>query len=253
MRNNVKIRKLFCEVICVICESKKKHSFDEIKIKKEEFDLTNMTERFKAPNVSYAEAVFKKDDPKGLFIALNELAYNLSKEVKNSVSACYWIEWIIEFESICKSRKEKCVCERRQQMPVDTNSQMDIVWIVWDILLEKSAAMNNQIITKIVNSLLKLFCLRYTHTCCRKRKNILYFVVEILTNQIQLNEEIVGDKEKVSLIIQKIDNIYKQIKLNEITPSTDYLFHNLNASNLEKTIEKLDKMNSFGETFIPRI
>jgi len=102
MRNNVKIRKLFCEIMCVLCESKKRHSFDQIKITKEDFDLTIATDRFKAPNVTYAESVFLKEDPKQLFIALNELSYNLSKEGKNSVNACYWVEWIIEFEAACK-------------------------------------------------------------------------------------------------------------------------------------------------------
>jgi hypothetical protein len=251
MRNNVKIRKLFCEIMCVLCESKKRHSFDQIKITKEDFDLTIATDRFKAPNVSYAESVFLKEDPKQLFIALNELSYNLSKEGKNSVNACYWVEWIIEFEAACKVKKEKFVCERRK-VAVDPAFQKDVVWIIWDVFLEKSTAFN-PVIVKIIKSLLNLFILRYSNSCARKRKNILYFAIEILTNNISIEEEIVTNKEKVSAIIQKIDSVYRQIKQNEVSPNTDYLFNNLGANNLEKTIAKLEQMNSFEDTFIPRI
>ena len=251
MRNSSKIRKLYCEIICILCESKQKHSFDEIKIKKEDFDMTLMTERFKAPNIKFAEPYFKNNDPKELYIAINELSYNLS-DYKNCVNACYWIEWILEFESICKLKKEKCACERRSDMQVDAKLQMDIVWLIWDVFLQESNKCN-ELIQKIIRSLLHIFALKYTTQCFKKRKFILYFVIELLTENVNLTGEIVNDKDKINGIVSKIDNIYKQIKKNEHSPNTEYLFKNVKSSNLEKTIEKLDKMNNFGESFTPRV
>jgi hypothetical protein len=82
---------------------------------------------------------------------------------------------------------------------------------------------------------------------------LLYFVVEIFTELYSLEEEIVRDKNKIAVITQSIHKIYKQIKQNEHSPGTDYLYQNLKASNLEKTIAKLETMNNLGEEYIPRI
>ena len=54
----------------------------------------------------------------------------------------------------------------------------------------------------------------------------------------------------VEKIKNQIDKIYIQIKKNEIKPDTDYLFNNSINSNVEKTINKLDKLNTL--TYIPR-
>jgi len=254
LRNSDKIRKLFCEIMCVLCDAKRKHSFDDIKIKKDDFDMTQMTDRFKAPTVYYGNEYFMKEDPKELFIAVNELAYNLSDESKNVIQSCYWIEWIIEFESICKNKKEKLKCERRSNIPVDSKHQMDVIWIIWDIFLQKSTEKPN-IIQKIIKSLLSLFTLKYSSSCNRKRKYIIYFVVSLLCENVTLTEEIIREQQKeiVTTILKKIDTIYKQIKINEESPGTDYLFKDTKTTNLEKTIEKLEAMDNFGEKFVPRL
>ena len=115
MRNNEKIRTLFGEIITILCLSPKRHGFDIIKISKDnDFNLSVLQNRFKAPNTTYANNIFKKEDPKELFISINELAYHLSKESRNLVDACFWIEWIIEYEVICKQQKKVLKCERRE-------------------------------------------------------------------------------------------------------------------------------------------
>jgi hypothetical protein len=253
LRNNDKMRKLFSEVMCVLCEARKKHCYTEVKVNREDFDLTQMTERFKAPNISYAEPIFLTEDPKELFIAANELAYNLSEDGKNSVSACYWMEWIIEFENIiCKQKKEKCKCERRAFAKVESKCQMDIVWIIWDIFVTESKK-RSSLVQRIVNSALNIFCLKYRLGCYKKRRLLMYFVIEVFTEPYALEEEIVRDKNKILTISENIHKIYKQIKKNEHSPGTDYLYKNVKSSNLEKTISKLETMNNLGAEYIPRI
>jgi hypothetical protein len=132
---------------------------------------------------------------------------------------------------------------------------MDPVWLIWDTFLKEAAKKENKVIEKIMKSLLTLFSLKYSNSCSKKRKFVMYYATALLTEPLILDEEIVKDieKPKIALIVGKIDNIYKQIKQNEISPKMDYLFQNTNKSNLDKTIDKLEKMNTFGESFIPRL
>jgi len=254
MRNSEKIRRLFCEIMCILCDAKRKHSFDTVKIKKEDFDMTQMRDKFKASSNKYAQSIFLDEDPKELFPAINEIAYNVSEECKNNMNACYWLEWIMEFETICKNKKEKIACERRVFAKVDPKLQKDIIWIVWDLFLSE-ASKRTKFIKKTMDALLTLFTLKYSTGCQKKRRNILYFAISLLCENIVNNEEIMrpSQQEVLSNILKKIDLVYKQIKKNEEAPGTEYLFKDVKAFNLEKTIEKLEKMNSFGESFVPRI
>ncbi len=247
MRNNDKVRKLFSEIVSILCYSSKKHSIETIKVKANEFDITGMTFRLKAPNIDYIKPTFQSDDPKELYIALNELAYHVSKDSRDSVTACYWIEWMMEFEKICKSKKEKCEGQRRTFAPVDDKMQTDIIWIVWDILL-REAESKSSLIRKIVKSNLELFSVRYSVGVKRRRRYLLYFTVSLLTETVNLSKDIISteaNKKVIDGIVKRVDIVYKNIKKNEETPAMDYLFNNkiTARSNLEKTVEKLDKMN----------
>jgi len=255
LRNNEKIRKLFSEIMCVLCDAKRRHSFDNVKIKPDDMNKITIKDKFKAPSTEYGEEVFTTEDPKELFPFVNELAYSVTESGNNQMNACYWIEWIIEYENRCKILKEKIFCERRQFVKqVDSGLQKEIVWIIWDVFLKESEK-RSKIIHKLMHALLQLFCLKYTKGCHKKRKNIMYLAISILCETFQMEKEIIrhSQLDLVNKIKQNIHIVYGQIKKNEESSGTEYLFMGLKSSNLESTIKKLDAMNSFGETFVPRL
>ena len=243
LRNNEKVRKLFAELIGILCRSRKKHAFESLSIKDiNEFDITNLTNRLKAPNIEFGQQIFKKDDPKELFIAINEFSYHISKS-KDITAACYWIEWISQFESICKQKKIKCICERRSLVPVSEKHQMEVIWMIWHALISEAKNRKLPVYSKIINSLLNLYCIKFNTGVKKRRKYLIYSAISFLTENINFDIPLIDNKEFVENITNKINIIYKEVKKNEFTPNTDYLFNGIQKSNAEKSIEKLEKLN----------
>lgn len=257
LRNNPKIRTLFAEIVVVLAQSEKKPSFEKIAIKPAEYSLLTIASKFVAPNIEYAKLVFKETDPQSLYVPINELAYNLSK--KNLLNCCYWSEWILNFELLNRKEKNPVLCERRGWAPVDDKSQFDVIWMVWE-LITAFATKNpppplRPLVSSALNALLSLFCLKYTFAIKKRRRYLLYFALELVTEVVNPAAKMIRDSAAVSRITTKINTIYKQVKKNEIAPDTDYLFDSLRKnekSNLEKSLEKMEAMNKFNSGFIPR-
>jgi hypothetical protein len=254
LRNHDVVRRDFCEIMCVLCDAKRKHFYNEIKIKKEEMDMTILKNKFKAPTMHYIEDILMSEDPKELTVAINELAYSVSDDAKDIIGACYWFEWILEFESICKKKKELIRCSRRDFID-ETKHQLDVIWMIWDVFMKRAEEMELPMMKKMIESLLSLFCFKYSPGCVRKRKYILYFAMALFCEKVTFEEEIMRSEQKETIqnILNKKNMIFKQIKENEMSSNTHYLFKDYKTRNLEKTIEKLEKMNTFGASFIPRL
>jgi hypothetical protein len=250
LRNNITIRKLFAEIIGVITLSNKKHSFEPITInREEEFDMTQMTEKLKAPSVCYIEPFFLKSDPKELIIALNEFAYNISSDKRSMVTACYWIEWVIDFDAICKKRKTPCLCEKRSNTPIETKYQRDIIWILWDALFHHSTLIANPFIDKLMHSIYSIFCIKYTTASSKKRRYLLYFAVALLCEPVSIDIEVMADKHIVQNFVDKINEIYKQIKKKEESPNTDYLFAGMEKQTaFDESMRRMEMVNSMDIT-----
>ncbi len=254
-RNNLKIRHLVCEVVCMVCSSKKSNMSADIKITEPQKDISAIRDMYQAPHLKFLENVFTEDDPRELFIPMNEFCYQISTEGGNTYAACFWVEWTIDHVKGASKRGAKLICKRRPflDISVAVSFQMDPVWLVWEAILLETTARKKPLLKKVVQSLLYLFSLKYSSGTYAKRKFLLYFAISLLTLPMNIEKEPLltpQTKEILEVVKGKINSVYRQIKANEESPGTDYLFNGLDKrSNLEKSLHKLELLNgvSYGE------
>jgi len=97
--------------------------------------------------------------------------------------------------------------------------------------------------TKIINALLEIFSIKYSVGAKKRRKFLIYYAISILTDPLDLTIDIIANKNELDAIIKKIGIVYKDVKKNEESLNVDYLYAGVERSNLDKTIERLEKMN----------
>ena len=246
-RNDPNLRKLFGEIITILSISNKKHGIEPIKIHKtEEFDIGNIPEKLKADNMDYIKDIFLKKDPKEIFIALNEFYYSIHN--KDYLSLCYWYEWIIEFEALCKKKKRPCISEPRNYA-ILSKFRTNLVWIIWDIIFDFTENHHkNNSISNLIKASNDIFTINYSTASCKKRRFIMYFVFSLCVDNIDMSIQVINNKQTVSNVIDNIEMIYKQIKKNEVSPNTDYLFNNLEKQNsIKKSIQQFQIVNSISK------
>ena len=235
LRNNEQIRYLFFEIIFILCKSNKKPAFENVKINKTtDFNLLSLNAKFHAPDLSFISFCFKPTDPKELLLPLNEFAFNLKN--KDTLNCYYWIEWLIEFDSLCRKNKTMLTCSYR---PIEINHkfQVDVIWIVWDILFHVSK--DNKLLHAIIESLRNIFCIKYSFSVKKKRKHILYFASQLITEPNDLTIDILNklNKQHLHSLMSKIDNIYQRIdhKVKKELDTTKII-----NANKSKKHEKID-------------
>ena len=76
----------------------------------------------------------------------------------------------------------------------------------------------------------------------------MYFVFSLCVDNIDMSIQVINNKQTVSNVIDNIEMIYKQIKKNEVSPNTDYLFNNLEKQNsIKKSIQQFQIVNSISK------
>ena len=118
--------------------------------------------------------------------------------------------------------------------------------MLWDAILFEVEKRDNPLLQKINDAILSNFSVKFSSGVPKRRRYLLYFAISLLCESVDYSAEIVHNNKQVETVVSKIDSVYKEVKKNEQTPATEYLFHGMEGetrSNLDKTIERLEKMN----------
>ena len=194
VRNNPEIRKLFLEMVCVLASSKRSHAYEIVPIPKEEGIPKT---RLKAPTIEFNKA-FRPNDPKELFIPMNEFSYMLHE--KNAIGACFWIEWLLAF-----FHKRKCVLTDRQSK--------DPIWLVWETILVYA---KDPMVEKIVRASLSLFSAAYSPSSKEKRRFMMYYAITLCCEPVTFDVEIITNKKIIEQAYVKGDLLFQEKKIHEV-------------------------------------
>lgn len=246
LRNNLKIRTILAEVISILCLSRKKNRIEYVKIDEvQDFDLLKLSAKMKAPNTDFARGVIQNEDPSEVFVAINEMSFNLTQPIRNSMLANYWTEWILAFEKKCKRRKEHCQCKRREFAPQVDNSGKDISFLIWDVLLKEAKRRNNKALLTIIENLLELFKIRFSSGVKRKRRHLFYFAIALLCEPLDLNIPAIGDEQVVRSVVKNIGLVYRQVKQSEVAYK-DFIPKNQKEKHKLRSLEKMNVLRTMG-------
>ena len=210
LRNSVTVREIFCEIITILCMSNKIQTINRVKIKPEELESVNFANKLKADKIEYANLVFSNDDPKELYIAINELIFNINRDNPNQFLIFFWIEWILKYSQKLKKNKKNIDCLMRDY-PTTNKHRKNIIFLILDSISTKET--NNKLLDKTLQSLINLFCIRYSPSCNNKRVYLIYLAVNIIISKsLNIDIPLVQNIEIINKIKKKNDIFYKRIK-----------------------------------------
>jgi len=188
LRNKEEIRKLFLEIVGILCTSNRSHGYEIVKVPE-----TIPTSRLKAPTIEFNKA-FQPNDPKELFIPLNEFSYMLS--IKDSVGACFWIEWMYLL-----FHKHKTMIVREKKI--------DPIWLVWETIQWYA---KDPLIEKVVQSIVSLFSVGFSPSLKEKRRFMIYYAITLCCDPPPCSE-LIQDKKIIEKILSKSDMMFSKFHL----------------------------------------
>jgi len=212
IRNREDARIIIVETATALSTAKKQKTVTLSKIKPEhDFQLTTIQENIRAPSQNFALSFLKADDPHELTIPFNEFCHSIQS--RDTIRSLYWFAWILKYASHQKkTTKNTITCSERRNAFVDTKYARNIVWLFWDVI--------NTNKNTYIDSLFKLYCLRWEPSKIKERQTFLITAILFVTEHLDTHEPAKKNELEIGMMLQKIPDFIQTIENTKNTFTT---------------------------------
>ena len=223
LRNSQMIRNLFFDVVSTLATSSKTKRYDKYpKINdQEDFNFTNIQKRLCAQMNILPGHIIHFNDPDELRIIINEIFTLLKNKQFGYDKCCYWILWLMRYEAIHKKKKNPWIIDERDIEGITKKYRGNIVWILWEVILEETKSRTNKMIKIQINSLYELYKCNYTIGKRGGRVSILFNAIGYLTHQISFKLPVRSDYKLFIQVQSNVNKMFGSKKKDEIKNITD--------------------------------
>ncbi len=247
LRNSQMIRNLFFDIISTLTTSSKTKRYDNYpKLNDEDFDFSNIQKRLCAPMNLLPDNIIKFNEPDELRVIINEIFAMLKNKQFGYDKSCYWIMWLLRWESLHKKKKMAWNIEARDIKDIPKKYQSNIVWILWEIIYEEVKIRKDKNISQQIDSLYELFKCNFTIGKRLSRIPLILNAIGYLTHSINFNLPL-RMNYKIYIQVQcNVNKMFSEKKVHE--KKNEILIHKKPPKKENIQIEIVqDKLNIFNE------
>ena len=221
LRNNVIIRELIVELVCIIILSRKRKLEQLKKITKGDFVLSSFKSRLEAKDSSLSSNYLKENDPSEVRIAMNELVYQMKQ--RNFDKVLYWLSWMLEWDKLNVKQYGKFKVHPRLVQGVEPKFATNIIWLIWeyinDIRFKVNTFSTHNSLTEEdneqINYLWKCFTLNYSNTKRNKRIHLVIWALKIIVNPLDFSIKLIDKEYLLFQILANYNIMIEKIKSQE--------------------------------------
>ncbi len=250
LRNSQMIRNLFSDIITTLSTSSKTKRYDKYpKINEDtDFNFYDIQKRLCAEMNILPDGIIQFNDPNELKIIVNEIFTLLKNQQFGYERSCYWILWLVKWETLHKKKKLPYTIEYRDIPNIPKKYQNNFIWIIWEIILKEVQLRKDKNIEKQIKCLYELFKYNYTNGKRTSKLPLIFNSIGYLTHKINFNTPIRNDYHIFIQVQCNVNKLFADKKLHEI--NNDHLIEKIKKKPKKQKINKEilnDKITLFND------